>query len=86
MISWQETDWWPQEITREDLQIDSPYNTYEYKRLPPGPICNPGLASIEAVINPQETDYWFYLSDPQGNMHYAKTGEEHEENIEKYLR
>jgi len=84
--NWQETDWWPQKLTKEDLAIDSPYNTYKYRGLPPGPICNPGLAPIEAVIYPQETDYWFYLSDKQGRIHYAKTDEEHEENIEKYLK
>lgn len=84
--NWQETDWWPQKLTREDLAIDSSYNTYKYKGLPPGPICSPGLASIEAVIYLQETDYWFYLSDKQRGIHYAKTAEEHEENIEKYLK
>ncbi len=78
-------DWWPKNLTREDLKIKSSYNTYLYPSLPPGPICNPGLAAIEAVLNPAETDYWFYLSDSQGNMHYAKTSEEHEENISKYL-
>lgn len=73
-------------VRKTDLEIDSPYNTYEYRGLPPTPICNPGLASIEAVIYPQETDYWFYLSDGQGRIYYAKTIEEHEENIEKYLK
>jgi len=53
--------------------------------LPPAPICNPGLEAIEAVLNPKETDFWFYLSDREGNMHYAKTAEEHNSNIEKYL-
>ncbi len=84
--NWQEIDWWPQKLTREDLAIDSPFNTYKYKGLPPEPICSPGLASIEAVIYSQETEYWFYLSDKKGGMHYAKTGEEHNENIEKYLK
>ena len=79
-------NWWPKKLSKTDLQIDSPYNTYKYRGLPPGPICNPGLASIKAIIYPQETDYWFYLSDTKGGMHYAKTDEEHEENIEKYLR
>ena len=83
---WQEVDWWPTKLTKDDLEINSPYNTYQYKGLPPGPICNPGLASIEAIIYPQETDYWFYLSDSQGKIHYAKTAEEHSENIEKYLK
>lgn len=80
-----ECEWWPKKLTREDLKIKSPYNTYLYSGLPPTPICNPGLAAIEAVLNPAETDYWFYLSDSQGKMHYAKTAEEHEENISKYL-
>jgi len=80
-----ECNYW-EPVKKADLEVDSPYNTYEYRGLPPGPICNPGLASIEAVIYPQETDYWFYLSDKQGRIHYAKTDEEHEENIERYLR
>lgn len=82
---WQTIDWWLRP-TKVDLKIDSPYNTYKYKDLPPTPICNPGLASIEAVINSQKSDYWFYLSDSQGKMHYAKTNEEHNKNIEKYLK
>lgn len=78
-------NWWPKNLTREDLKIKSPYNTYLYPGLPPGPICNPGLAAIEAVLNPVGSEYWFYLSDEEGKMHYAKTAEEHEENISKYL-
>lgn len=80
-----ECEWW-EPVKKSDLEIDSPYNTYRYRDLPPIPICNPGLASIEAVIYPQETNYWFYLSDKQGKIHYAETVEEHEENIERYLR
>jgi len=79
-------DWWPQKITKEDLKINSPYNTYEYQGLPPAPICNPGLASIKAVIEAQASEYWFYLSDPSGEVHYARTAEEHNENISQYLR
>jgi UPF0755 protein len=82
---WQAADWWPQ-ITKADLKISSSYNTYKNKGLPPTPICNPGLASLNAVIHPQESDYWFYLSDNQGVMHYAKTSEEHNGNIEQFLR
>ena len=78
-------DWWPKALA-EDKNIDSTYNTYKYKGLPPGPICNPGLASIEAVINSQETDAWFYLSDSQGRTYYAQTSEEHQQNIINYLR
>lgn len=78
-------NWWPK-VSKSDLKIDSPYNTYKYFGLPPAPICNPGLASIKAVVNPEESNYWFYLADPSGAVHYAKTNEEHNENIEKYLR
>jgi UPF0755 protein len=78
-------DWW-EPVSGADLDIDSPYNSYLYRGLVPGPICNPGLASIQAVSNPQDTDYWFYLSDYSGEVHYARTNEEHSENIERYLR
>jgi len=78
-------EWW-RPVEKEDLKINSPYNTYKYKGLPPTPICNPGLASLKAVIDPQETDFWFYLSDEKGKMHYAKTIEEHNENIKLYLK
>lgn len=80
-----ECDYW-EPVKKTDLKIDSFYNTYQNRGLPPAPICNPGLDSIKAVIYPQETDYWFYLSDAKGEVHYAKTDEEHEENIERYLR
>lgn len=82
----QEKTWWRKNLTKGDLDIDSPYNTYKYLGLPPTPISNPGLASIQAVINPQPTDYWFYLSDKNGFLHFAKTHAQHEENIKKYLR
>jgi len=81
----QECDFW-ESVKKTDLQIDSPYNTYKYRGLPPTPICNPGLTSIKAIIESVESDYWFYLSDSSGTVHYAKTNEEHDENIEKYLR
>jgi UPF0755 protein len=76
--------WWMQ-LTKEDLEINSRYNTYKFAGLPPGPIANPGLSSIKAAIYPQESSYWFYLHDPQGKIHYARTIEEHNENIRKYL-
>jgi len=74
------------EMTKDDLKFDSPYNTYLYKGLPPTPICNPGLESIEAASQPTETEYWYYLSDKKGNIHYAKTFEEHKANKMRYLR
>jgi len=83
----EEKSWWKTYLTNEDKKIDSPYNTYENKGLPPSPIANPGLASIEAVVNADENSpYWYYLSDKAGNMHYAKTLEEHNANIRKYLQ
>lgn len=77
--------WWEQ-TKIEDRKINSPYNTYLNPGLPPGPIANPGLSSIKAVIYPEESPYWFYLHDTSGKIHYAETIEEHEENINKYLR
>jgi UPF0755 protein len=74
------------QLTTNDLKFDSPYNTYKYKGLPPGPIGNPGLDAISATVNPIKTNYLYYLSDVRGNMHYAKTFAEHVINKEKYLK
>lgn len=73
-------------ISYEDRDIDSPYNTYQYRGLPPGPISNPSLSSIEAAIYPTSNPYYFFLTDPEGGVHYAKTLEEHGVNRVKYLR
>jgi len=73
-------------ISFEDLQIDSPYNTYKYKGLPPGPICNPGLESILAALYPKDSDYWYYLSTPEGKTLFFKTLEEHNLAKTKYLK
>ncbi len=64
----------------------SPWNTYKYPGLPPGPICNPGLDAIEAAMNPEPNDYWYFLTGNDGKMYYAKTLEEHTANRYKYLR
>lgn len=79
-------DWWPRPLTRADLQVDSPYNTYLNPGLPPGPISNPGRASLEAAAAPRTTDNWFYLHDPSGVVHYASTVEEHNRNVCQYLK
>ncbi len=77
--------WWPQ-VTIEDYKaVNSPYNTYLHTGLPPGPISNPGLESIRAAAEPVDTPYFFYLHDSKGKIHYAKTGEQHNANIQKYL-
>lgn len=69
-----------------DTKFISPYNTYLHPGLPPTPIANPGLASITAVLHPQHTDYWFYLTGLDGVTYYARTIQEHQANIDKYLR
>lgn len=71
----------------KDLENNSPYNTYKFNGLPPGPICNPSLMSIEAVMNPIETDYFYFLhKQPSGEVVYSKTFEEHVNNKFKYLK
>lgn len=80
----QEKRWWKEGLTIDDLGLNSPYNTYKAAGLPPTPISNPGLEAMNAVANPAKTDYLFYLSDSNGNNHYAKTNEEHEANKRKY--
>lgn len=74
------------ELTADDLKSDSPYNTYRIKGLPPTPITNPGLDAIEASLHPTSTPYFYYLSDKNGVMHYAKTFEEHKLGKVRYLR
>jgi UPF0755 protein len=80
-----EGDWW-KPIKAEDKNIESPYNTYRNKGLPPHPICNPGLDAINAVLNPAETECFYYLHDSNGQIHCAKTYKEHQENIEQFLK
>lgn len=69
-----------------DKEINSPYNTYKFTGLPPTPIASPGKSSIEAAQNPEESDYWYYIHDPKGQIHFARTLDEHNSNISKYLR
>ena len=74
------------ELSAEDLSMDSPYNTRLYKGLPPTAICSPGLASLMGAIYPEESDYWFYLTTlDTGEVIYAESNEDHEANKEKYL-
>jgi UPF0755 protein len=79
-----ENSWWKKSLTEDDLAVDSPYNTYTNAGLPPGPISNPGFKALSAVIDAPKTDYLFYISDKEGHNHYAKTLEEHNENIKRY--
>jgi UPF0755 protein len=73
-------------VSAEDKKVDSPYNTYKYKGLPPGPICNPGLVAIQAAIEPIANDYWYFLTTPEGNVIYSKTLLEHNVAKAKYLK
>jgi UPF0755 protein len=83
----EEKTWWKKGLTVDDLKVDSAYNTYVRDGLPLGPICNPGLAAIEAVLNADpKTTYLYYVNDVQGKLHFARTIEEHEENVRRYVR
>lgn len=72
-------------VTFEDLEVESPYNTYFVKGLPIGPISNFAENSLKAVVSPEDSDYLFFLHDEDGNIHFAETFEEHIENREKYI-
>lgn len=78
--------WWAPIKSADITNIDSPYNTYKYKGLPPFPIGNPGLDAIEAVLNPTETDCLYYIHDSKKQIYCAKTFDEHKANVEKYLK
>ena len=78
-----ESEWWP-EVQPADLKRESPYNTYLRPGLPPGPICNPGLKSIQAAFEPAQTDYLYFVAKGDGTHAFARTYEEHLENIRKY--
>jgi len=71
--------------TYEDLQVDSPYNTYKYNGLPPGPIGNPSIAAIRATIHYEQTEYLYFLHTKDGTTIYSRTAEEHAANKAKYL-
>lgn len=73
-------------LTAEDLDSDSPYNTRKFRGLPPTPISNPSISSIRAALYPEDTDYWYYLHDSDGGIHYAKTLNEHNVNKARYIR
>lgn len=72
-----------EDVTYADTEIESPYNTYQHYGLPPGPVANPGLASIEAVLNPADTDYLYFVADRAGHNHYTKSYEEHLEVVNR---
>lgn len=81
--------WWKTPVFLEEYSsVDSPYNTYLYPGLPPGPIANPGLSSIQAVLQPEQHDYLYFVALPDGSGRhvFAQTFEEHSENVRRYLQ
>lgn len=77
-------NWWAPVTAVEYKLVVSPYNTYLQPGLPPGPISNPGLSSLQAAADPTDTDYLYYISDKNGVNHYARTIDQHNANIKKY--
>ena len=73
-------------LTKADLRVDSPYNTYKHKGLPPGPIANPGIDSIIAALRPENTDYLYFVAIGEGKHHFSKTLSEHNRMVRKMRR
>ena len=71
-------------LTRNDIETETPYNTYRINGLPPGPIANPGRAALEAVLNPQSTEYLYFVADGSGGHAFASTLDEHNRNVKKW--
>lgn len=85
-LGYQESEgrWWKKALTYDDLKVESPYNTYVNLGLPPGPICNPGLASLQAAAAPAQSDYYFFVATGDGSHVFSRTLEEHNANVRKY--
>jgi UPF0755 protein len=77
---------WTGVIHVSELLSDSPYNTYKYKGLPPGPICNPGLAALRAAMHPTATKFNYFLADANGATRFSETLSEHNEKVSEYRR
>lgn len=82
----QQYGWWKRELTTDDLKVDSPYNTYARGGLPPGPICNPGLAALRAVAYPAPVKYLYFVAKGDGTHAFAETLAEHNRNVARYQR
>jgi UPF0755 protein len=77
---------WDGSIHHDDLRLDSPYNTYRYAGLPPGPICSPGLPSLQAAARPADVPYLYFVSRNDGTHVFATTLEEQNRNVEIWQR
>ena len=75
---------WTGVIHQSELHSDSAYNTYAYPGLPPGPICNPGVAAIKAALHPAQTDFLYFVADAKGETRFARTLQEHDANVAAY--
>jgi len=73
-------------LHHDDMRFDSPYNTYRYPGLPPGPIANPGKSALEAAMHPAQSDYYYFVADAAGHHRFARTLEEHDKNVAAYRR
>ena len=73
-------------LHHDDMRFNSPYNTYRHTGLPPGPIANPGKSALEAAMHPAQTDYYYFVADAQGHHRFARTIEEHNNNVAAYRR
>jgi len=73
-------------IYQSDLQFDSPYNTYKFPGLPPGPIANPGVASLQASMHPEPSEFLYFVSDNNGHHRFSRSAEEHDRNVAAYRR
>jgi len=73
-------------LHHDDMQFNSPYNTYKFVGLPPGPIANPGKSALEAAMHPAQSDYYYFVADAQGHHRFARTIEKHNKNVAAYRR
>jgi UPF0755 protein len=73
-------------LHHDDMQFKSPYNTYKYVGLPPGPIANPGKSALEAAMHPAQSEYYYFVADAAGHHRFARTIEEHNQNVAAYRR
>ncbi len=79
-------DRWRGTIYASDLKFDSPYNTYRKAGLPPGPICNPGVAALKAALAPADTDYMYFVADAAGHSRFSADLAEHARQVQQYRR
>jgi UPF0755 protein len=79
-------DRWSGNLRRKDLRLDSPYNTYRWAGLPPGPICSPGLASLKAAADPEDAPYLYFVGRNDGTHVFAETLQEHNKNVDIWQR